>query len=272
MRKQSYYFNEYGIESNIKNISVPFQTNCCGANLQEKSYSTQSNTRHDFYYFYLLSGDYTFNDQKMTAGDVLILEPETEYQGYSENGFNYLWVHYTGFEALSFTRSVFGKTGQKKHIGIHKDICSIFKKMYREFIIADSASKEISVCLLKEILSLTGRYIKNSNDTSLPLSSMEYIHEHFTEDVQIDSLAAFEYLSPNNFRIMFKKHTGMSPNDYIIMQRIHAACSMLSQTNLQIKEIASSVGYSDQYYFSRLFKKKTGTSPLKYRLKNKTKL
>ena len=99
----------------------------------------------------------------------------------------------------------------------------------------------------------------------MPLLAIEYIHSHFKEVVDVDQLARLEHMSCTAFRIAFKKHTGISPNEYIIAQRISVACRLLAQTELSVKEIAGEVGYADQYYFSRIFKKKVGMTPLKYR-------
>ena len=64
---------------------------------------------------------------------------------------------------------------------------------------------------------------------------------------------------------MFKEHTGISPNEYVIAQRISAACRLLTHTDKSVSSVAAEVGYHDQYYFSRIFRKKVGVPPLKYR-------
>ena len=78
-----------------------------------------------------------------------------------------------------------------------------------------------------------------------------------------------ENMSCTAFRSAFRQHTGVSPNEYIIGQRISAACQLLSQTDKSVSAIAADVGYPDQYYFSRLFRKKMGMPPLKYRASQK---
>ena len=65
-----------------------------------------------------------------------------------------------------------------------------------------------------------------------------------------------------------KKHTGKSPNEYIIELRLQFAKNLLDNTNMSIKQISERVGYSDQYFFSRIFKKYLGISPQSYRNKN----
>ena len=76
-------------------------------------------------------------------------------------------------------------------------------------------------------------------------------------------------MSCTAFRSAFRQHTGVSPSEYIIGQRISAACRLLSQTDKSVSAIAADVGYADQYYFSRLFRKKMGMPPLKYRASQK---
>ena len=62
---------------------------------------------------------------------------------------------------------------------------------------------------------------------------------------------------------------GKTPNEYIIELRLQFAKKLLDNTNLSIRQISENVDYSDQYFFSRLFKKHMGVSPQNYRNKNK---
>ena len=59
-------------------------------------------------------------------------------------------------------------------------------------------------------------------------------------------------------------NVGQSPIDYLTGYRISEACSLLKNTGLSIAEIAVSVGFFDQFYFSRVFKKVKGVPPIKY--------
>jgi AraC-like DNA-binding protein len=68
-------------------------------------------------------------------------------------------------------------------------------------------------------------------------------------------------ISTSRFNEIFKAYTSMTPYQYYIQAKIHKAESLLEQNELSIKEIAYKMGFDDQYYFSRLFKNKTGSSP-----------
>ena len=67
---------------------------------------------------------------------------------------------------------------------------------------------------------------------------------------------------------LFKEETGFSVIEYINNCRIGRACTMLNNTNVQIKDVALSVGFSDQLYFSKVFRKLKGITPTEYRKKH----
>ena len=264
MKAQTYFHTRYEYEANRRNDSVPLEVNCVGA-VSGKEFFTNKSVRQDYYYLYVLKGKLILPDGTLEAGDVMIWEPGYEYQYQGDAETVYLWVHYTGFEAQALTQSALPKRNVKQHIGIHREIIDCFRKLFHEFMVHDVSSGQLSVCLLKEILFYTGRYTGTGKPEALPLKAIEYIHSHFQAEVDIDALAQMEHMSCTAFRIAFKKHTGVSPNEYLISHRISTACQRLLQTDMSIRAVAAEVGYRDQYYFSRIFKQKVGVSPLKYR-------
>jgi len=68
-------------------------------------------------------------------------------------------------------------------------------------------------------------------------------------------------ISTSRLNEIFKTYTSMTPYQYYIHIKIHRAESFLEQEELSVKEVAYKMGFDDQYYFSRLFKNKTGISP-----------
>ena len=72
-------------------------------------------------------------------------------------------------------------------------------------------------------------------------------------------------LSIPHFSLLFKLKTGCCPVDFFNRLRIQKACQRLITTDLSVKEVAFSLGYTDPYYFSRSFKKTMGVSPLGYK-------
>ncbi|MGL5513630.1 MAG: helix-turn-helix domain-containing protein, partial [Sporomusa sp.] len=73
------------------------------------------------------------------------------------------------------------------------------------------------------------------------------------------------HLSPSYFSKIFKKETGHNFNTYLNMLRIEKSKKLLLYDNLKLISIASLVGFEDQSYFTKVFKRVTGVSPHQYR-------
>jgi AraC family transcriptional regulator, arabinose operon regulatory protein len=89
--------------------------------------------------------------------------------------------------------------------------------------------------------------------------------QHLDQMLQLDALAALANLSRSRYTVLFKEQTGFAPIDYFNRLRMHSACQLLDTTGMSVKDIATSLGYDDQLYFSRVFKLVTETSPTEYR-------
>jgi len=92
----------------------------------------------------------------------------------------------------------------------------------------------------------------------------QYIEEHYTEPLTVDRLAQMADLSPKYFGDLFKKKYGRSAMDYVAELRLTQAKRLMAQSDLRLRDIAHQVGYADEFYFSRKFKKEIGISPAAY--------
>jgi len=99
-----------------------------------------------------------------------------------------------------------------------------------------------------------------------PLTAVrEYVHQHCHEALNLDELAALADLTPNYVSRRFKKEFGATPLVYQHRLRVQAAADLLGTTQYPIKHIAEIVGYSDVYFFSRMFRKIQGLPPGQHR-------
>lgn len=97
----------------------------------------------------------------------------------------------------------------------------------------------------------------------------DYVHRHYAEDITRSEIGAEFFLVPEYLARMYKKKTGISLKDYINDYRIQQAKLLLSQSDKQVGEVAADVGFSNLSYFSTLFKKSTGMTPVEYRRRSK---
>ncbi|MBL3731940.1 AraC family transcriptional regulator [Lysinibacillus sp. HST-98] len=92
----------------------------------------------------------------------------------------------------------------------------------------------------------------------------DYIAKNHHQPLTIKHLALISGLSSSYFGEAFKKAFGQSATHYLTALRIGHAKQLLRDTDLLLREIARTVGYSDEFYFSRKFKKEVGISPSAY--------
>ncbi|WP_273545580.1 helix-turn-helix domain-containing protein [Paenibacillus caui] len=93
-----------------------------------------------------------------------------------------------------------------------------------------------------------------------------FIKANYSRPITIEELAQTLGLNRKYFAELFKSAAGMPPQQYLSRYRMSKACELLESSELSIKEIAYSVGYTDQLLFSRMFKKIIGMSPSDYRV------
>lgn len=94
---------------------------------------------------------------------------------------------------------------------------------------------------------------------------VNYLHEHYFENVALVNVAKIFSLTPNYCGHLFKKNMGITYNDYLNTLRLKNACKLLLDTTSPIKEIAYKCGFNSLEYFHTTFKKFYGITPAKYR-------
>lgn len=99
-------------------------------------------------------------------------------------------------------------------------------------------------------------------------SAIDYIRRNLDRDISRSEIAEAIYLNPEYLSRLFKKETGIALNEFIVREKIEQAKSMLKGTNIPVSLIALKMGYTNFSYFSQVFKRHTGLSPLEYRQQN----
>lgn len=119
--------------------------------------------------------------------------------------------------------------------------------------------------LMNKVFDLTQEERKEKTEKRITDQVIDYIREHYTEDINRNTLSERFHFSPEYIGKMFRKDIGTSLNDYINSLRVEKAKHLLENTNTKVIDIALEVGFDTLPYFSSVFKKYTGVSPAEFR-------
>ena len=249
--------------------------NDCFTNFEPFSYDTYNSVgRDDYFLIYVTDGVFNtkINDDvlHLKKGSVVLYPPKYKYHYWGEPPSKYLCAHFTGSHVeriltdLSFPLEPFALESE-----FSPKIKTLFEKMVEQDITNAPYLQYSLSCLLEEILlTIAVGKVRNSGYRTLK-KSIKHIHANFTEKIKIPDLAQLEGLSNSRYITLFSQEIGKTPSEYILGLRLARACDLLTTTDMEISLVGADSGYSDQYFFSKIFKKHIGISPLEYRKKNK---
>lgn len=113
--------------------------------------------------------------------------------------------------------------------------------------------------------NLEGSANKHEPMTEIVGKVESYMISNYTKQITINNIADMVNVNPCHLSKTFKLIKGISPMDYLTHLRIDKSKELITNSNLMLKDIAEIVGYTNQYYFSRIFKTVTGQSPSEYK-------
>jgi AraC-like DNA-binding protein len=151
--------------------------------------------------------------------------------------------------------------------GIYKvDLKGCFEEIYN--LHSSPLSQEEKLAVIAENIHkiiLAASAVKKTNAKNIiGLIENELISSIYSK-ASLDEIAKKLYMSRTNLIRLFKKNTGITPYKFILDEKIKVAKALLSTTNMSVKSISEKLSFSDEHYFSHLFKEKVGISPLKYK-------
>jgi len=117
--------------------------------------------------------------------------------------------------------------------------------------------------VLGALRALTSNQQPNLN--KLVLAAQDYLREHMGDAVHMADLVRHIGLGRSRLFDLFKTVTGLTPNDYLLRLRVGRAKELITEPELSLTNIAMACGFSSSQYFSKVFRKYTGQTPLDYR-------
>jgi AraC family transcriptional regulator, arabinose operon regulatory protein len=206
----------------------------------------------------------------LRAHEFFIIQAGEEHKYWSDGNtpWSIYWLHFGGDLTTSFSdffgriirvgQSVFDKTDDRL-------------KLFNEILTALESGfttenvNYANMCLYGLLASFfyieTFSSVKGYHSTNPVEQVIAFMHEHIEEMLTIKDMARHVNLSESHFSKVFRNKTGSSPLDYFISLKMQEAIRLLTNQSLKIKEVAFKLGYSDAYYFTRIFTRQIGSSP-----------
>ena len=236
----------------------------------------RENGRNDWQIMFVIGGTLEINvqDDVLLAkeNDVCIFPPKIRNDyvfKVNKEGKNTAayYIHYTG----TAINDIMSKTGINK-IAVLRNMPIEMRRQFEWVLKYHKQHEDYSAIgtLLLILSALDDKKTSEPSDFRRRIHNVaDYMALHYTEDIDIDACAELCNMSRSRFSHLFKEEFGVPPHNYMINLRIEHSVELLWYSSLSISEVALQCGITDAYYFTRLFTKKYGMSPSKFRAKKR---
>ncbi len=249
----------------------------CGYETCEPGHSYGPAVRSGYMIHYVLGGTGRFRKDGKTyylkEGDAFLICPDEliYYEADRKNPWIYTWIGFQGVKIREYLDRTSLLSGPVFHYGHDDRIRLCHEKMFEANQLKTNRDLIMNSILYEYLFLLASKFSKEQvaageKQAVYVEEALKYLEMQYgSGSITIQTVADYLGLDRSYLHRLFKKATGVSPQEYLLDLRIRKSCSLLRQTDLSVAVIALSVGYEDTLYFSRLFKKKKGVSPSDYR-------
>ena len=271
----------YKCLGNLNNDSVDLRLIYCGYEDCAPGHRFGPNKRFAYIMHVILDGrgKLEIKDKvySLKQGDAFLLRPNEEawYEADHVHPWTYIWIGFSGMKAEECVVNC--GFGRGEHV-IHDVNCHILQsyvtEMLKSYKLSYSNSLRRCAYLQMFFATLMDQFsnnipgiegVENTPGSEHVKRIMTYLGENYKSPISIGKIAEEMGINRSYMTKSFKNATGYSPSEYLVKIRMEKAKSLLTKTNFSISQIASEIGYADQLTFSRMFKKRFGESPMKYR-------
>lgn len=260
----------------FKSASLPeknpyFSVENCGYEKCLPLHSFGPAVRNHYLIHFVLSGCGSFTRRDTTynlhAGDGFLIVPgeTTYYCADADEPWEYCWIGFSGTEAAQIL--------QKLHLSIEDPIfhCDTSAGKYLTSCtdIPASAERELimngNAYLFFAAIARERGFSENTSPSNCVGIAMRYIHDNYSYNITVESIAHHAGVSRSYLFRMFKLQNGISVQRYIMEYRLKISTSLLKNPAYNISEVSYSCGFTDPNHFARVFREFYGTTPSQFR-------
>lgn len=226
----------------------------------------------DFFIQYTVSGtgSFFFDGKKyaIKSGDAFLLRPHDRYrfEANEENPWHFIWLQLNGASVESFLRECFGE-GRIYRTSAPYLVKSAFEDTLAAFLHFDTDPYGAGASLFQLMRTMqqtaegqSGALPKSQGDTIFH-QAKNFIDTNLTAGVRVSDVLNFLHVDRSYLFKLFQKRCGVSPQEYIIKQKLSYAYRLIFVGGVSVKRAAEAVGYVRQAEFSKLFKAHYGFPP-----------
>ncbi len=246
----------------------------CGKRIQTPNHTYGPEIRNYYLFMLVNEGEASFFHKsgiiKLKAHDMLVMCPSEKIHYVANTLWSNQWIGLYG-QAVDNYMKVLSVNGDNPiiHIEQYRELKILLDELYNISKERFEHTRYYQISLIYRFFSLLSQSTNKKTSTDIVDSAKKIMDYNFDKDITIAQIAATLYTNPAYLTRLFTERYRISPKEYLIEKRMTLAKKLLRESNSNIMEISNSVGYVDSLYFSRIFKKKEGISPLNYRKNHK---
>ncbi|MFD2115344.1 AraC family transcriptional regulator [Paenibacillus yanchengensis] len=253
---------------------------------QPEHYNNQPHQHSFFELCYIINGEGEYIDDgrtsHLTKGSLFLSRPFIEHQILSTTGLEIIYVAFELHKKRSTTAIIdlFAQLEKTSTFIFHDADESTVVKLWSSILLMscdlsqffnDSFSGLCSSFYASVVTLFNNQHIKHSQHddqhvySSLVYQAKLFIHDNLSHTLKINDVANYIHISERHLSRIFQKELGQSFSQYIKKERLRKASTLLSNTDLSLKEISEASGFKTVHYFTTVFSAEMGMAPGEFR-------
>jgi AraC-like DNA-binding protein len=205
-------------------------------------------------------------------GETMLVVIPHAHQYWIENGdrWEFFWLAVTGQEALRLHRAILATAGPV--FCLRRETIERLASMSLDLLDgkatrageASAIAYAATMALYDDVLSGDRRNAQTARSRAID-RVVAHVRRHLDEPLDVRALADFAGLSRSHFSRSFTNSEGVSPAEFVLVERMRRAASLLVSSAVSVKQVSRDCGFEDPNYFAKAFRRRYGASPTEFR-------